>query len=100
MNIENTDHQAICEIKRLCVKFGISISELSMHIQVTPCRIFEILSGKRRITADSDLRLSRFFGQKKRHFIDMQIDYDMLWAEDRLKDKLAKIEPINNKVRK
>jgi len=94
------DNRAIVEIKKLCARHGVSIVGLANHINVVNIRIYEIMKGKRRITVDTDLRLCKFFKLKKRHFIDMQIDYDMAMEEESLKDKLANIKTVDQIVLK
>ncbi|MEQ9098323.1 MAG: HigA family addiction module antitoxin [Imperialibacter sp.] len=56
---------------------GISAYKLSQDIQVPQTRISEILKGNRRITADSALRLSRYFGTTAKFWLGLQNDYDL-----------------------
>jgi addiction module HigA family antidote len=56
---------------------GISAYKLSKDIQVPQTRISEILKGNRRITADSALRLSRYFGTTAKFWLGLQDDYDL-----------------------
>ena len=53
----------------------------------------EIVSGKRAITADTGLRLSRYFGMSDEFWTGLQLDYDNVVARDRLADELASIRP-------
>jgi addiction module HigA family antidote len=59
-----------------------------MDIHVPARRINEIVHGKRRITADTALRLGRFFGNSPQFWLGLQMDYDLDVAEDSLKDRL------------
>ena len=56
---------------------GISINRLSRDIAVPPNRISEIVNGKRAITADTALRLGKYFGVSPEIWLDLQSDYDL-----------------------
>ena len=66
----------------------LSQNRLAMDIHVPARRINEIVLGKRRITADTALRLGRFFGNSPQFWLGLQMDYDLDIAEDNLKDRL------------
>ena len=66
----------------------LSQNRLAMDIHVPARRINEIVHGKRRITADTALRLGRFFGNSPQFWLGLQMDYDLDVAEDNLKDRL------------
>ena len=68
---------------------GISQYRLAKSISVSPRRINEIVHGKRAITADTALRLSRFFGTSERFWLNLQTRYDLEIEKDRLGDRLA-----------
>lgn len=72
---------------------GISQYRLAKEIGVPAQRIGEIVAGKRAITADTDLRLCRFFGLSNGYWLRAQAAHDMEVAERVLGDKLAKIKP-------
>ena len=72
---------------------GISQYRLAKEIGVPAQRISEIVAGKRAITADTDLRLCRFFGLSNGYWLRAQAAYDTEVAEDALSDTLAKIKP-------
>ena len=74
---------------------GLSINTLSKAISVSPGRIFGIIHGLRRISADTDLRLCRFFGLSDGYFLRLQTNYETLTAKREIKDKLASIVPMN-----
>ena len=79
---------------------GISQYRLAKEIGVPAQRIGEIVAGKRAITADTDLRLCRFFGLSKGYWLRAQAMYDTEVAERSLGTKLAKIKPwAGRKVR-
>ena len=71
---------------------GISQYRLAKEIGVPAQRISEIVAGKRAITADTDLRLCRFFGLSNGYWLRAQAAYDTEVAEDALSDTLAKIK--------
>lgn len=66
----------------------ISQYRLAMSIGVHPRRINEIVHGKRRITADTALRLARFFGTSEELWMNLQSQYDLDVARDALEDRL------------
>jgi addiction module HigA family antidote len=68
----------------------ISQYRLAKDINVPPRRINEIVLGKRAITPDTALRLSRFFGLSERFWMNLQTRYDIEVEKDRLEDKLSK----------
>lgn len=72
---------------------GISQYRLAKEINVPPQRIGEIVLGKRSITADTDLRLCRFFGLSRGYWLRAQIEYDSEIAEENLTEALQKITP-------
>jgi len=65
---------------------GISQCLLAKDIRVPPRRINEIVHGKRSITADTALRLARFFGTSERFWLNLQIRHDLEIEKDRLGD--------------
>ena len=67
---------------------GISQNKLALDIRVPPRRINEIVHGKRRITADTALRLGRYFGTSPQFWLGLQMDYDIDIEEDRLGGRL------------
>lgn len=69
---------------------GISQYRLAKDTSVPPRRINEIVHGKRSITADSALRLGKFFGMSPQFWMNLQSRYDLEIAEDNLESRLAK----------
>ena len=67
---------------------GVSQYRLAKDISVSPRRINEIVHGKRSITADTGLRLARFFGTTERFWLNLQVRYDLEVEKDRLADVL------------
>lgn len=72
---------------------GITQYRLAKEIGVSQRRIGEIVAGTRAITADTGLRLSRFFGMSDGFWTGLQLDYDSSQVKDSLAEVLAKIKP-------
>ena len=71
---------------------------LAKEIGVPPQRIGEILAGRRAISADTDLRLCRFFGLSDGWWLRLQADYDTAFAKAALAKVLAKIKPWSTTI--
>lgn len=69
---------------------NLSQHRLALNIGVDARRINEIVLKKRRVTADTALRLSRFFGTSPQFWMGLQSDYDLDVAEDKLGDRLER----------
>lgn len=69
---------------------GLSQNRLALHLCVPPRRINEIVHGKRRITADTALRLAHYFGMSAQFWLGLQMDYDLDIEEDRLGERLQR----------
>ena len=72
---------------------GISQNALAKAIEVPPNRIHDIVRGKRRITADTDLRLCKFFNLSDGYFLRLQSAYETMEAKRNLQDTLSHIIP-------
>jgi addiction module HigA family antidote len=72
---------------------GISQNRLGNYLGVSPCRISEIIHGKRAITADIALRLSKYFGNSASFWLGLQMDFDLDTAEDELAPQIDKEVP-------
>ena len=68
---------------------GISQYKLAKDISVHPRRINEIVHGQRSISADTALRLSRYFGLSERFWLNLQARYDLEMEKDRLGERLS-----------
>ena len=73
---------------------GITQYRLAKEIGVPQARIGEIVAGKRSVTADTGLRLSRFFGMSDGFWTGLQLDFDTAMARERLAKTLEKIKPL------
>ena len=75
---------------------GITQHKVAVAIGVPPRRINEIVHGKRRITADTALRLSRYFGTTDLFWINLQNRYELEVEKDALGDSLDSIQPLQS----
>lgn len=75
---------------------GVTQHRLAVAIGVPPRRINEIVHGTRRISADTALRLSRYFGTSERFWINLQSRYDLEVERDRIGPALAEIRPLRS----
>jgi addiction module HigA family antidote len=83
-----TIHPGEILLEEFLKPMGISQNRLALDIRVPARRINEIVQGKRRITADTALRLAKFFGMSAEFWLGLQMDYDLDIAEDKLADRL------------
>src|SRR5690554_7977257 len=74
--------------------FGITQNKLAVSIGVPPRRINEIVHGKRGITADTALRLAKYFGTTAGFWLNLQSHYDLDRAEDRAGEQIEAIKPL------
>jgi antitoxin HigA-1 len=72
---------------------ALSQNGLARALGVPPRRINEIVLGKRAVTADTDLRLARYFGLSEGFFLGLQVDYDLMQRRRELGSQLDRIEP-------
>ena len=74
---------------------GISINQLGRDLRVPVNRISEIVNGKRGITADTALRLARYFGNSARYWMNLQTLYDLEVAESTKYDEIQRdVRPL------
>jgi addiction module HigA family antidote len=76
------------------VPLGLSSNALARALGVTPARINEIVRERRGITADTALRLSRFFNTSHQFWMNLQARYDLQCAEDAAGRSIARIKPF------
>ncbi len=72
---------------------GMSQNALARALGVPPRRINEIVLGKRAITADTDLRLARYFGMSEGFFLGLQVDHDLMERRRAIGPELDAITP-------
>lgn len=95
---KNTVHEPIHPGEVLQEEFltplGLTQHRLAVSIRVPPRRINEIVHGKRRITADTALRLARFFATSDRFWLNLQARYDLEVQSEALQGALEDITPL------
>jgi antitoxin HigA-1 len=72
---------------------GLSQNALARAIGVPPRRVNEIVLGKRAVTADTDLRLARYFGLSEGFFLGLQADHDLMQRKREIGAAIARIRP-------
>ncbi len=76
---------------------GLSQNQVALAMGVPARRINEIVLGKRRVTADTALRLGRYFGMSPQFWLGLQMDYDLDVAEDELAERLDReVRPLSS----
>src|SRR5437016_6013047 len=81
-------------MKEYLEPLGVTQHRLAVAIGVPPRRINEIVHGKRGITADTALRLARFFGTSERFWLNLQSRYEIEIERDKLANALEQIQPL------
>jgi antitoxin HigA-1 len=82
-------------LEEFLAPLGVSQYQLAKAVDVPARRINEIVHGQRRITTDTALRLSRYFGTSERFWMNLQARYDLEIEKDRLGAALDEIRPLN-----
>lgn len=77
---------------------GLSQYRLARDLRVPPRRVNEIVLGKRGITADTALRLSRYFGTTERFWLNLQVRYELETEKDRTGSRIAREVPVLSKA--
>ena len=72
---------------------GLSQNALARALHVPPRRVNELVLGKRSVSADTDLRLARYFGLSEGFFLGLQADYDLMERRREIEPELATIKP-------
>ena len=77
---------------------NISQNSLAKALDIPQNRLSDIINGKRRISADTDLRLCRYFGLTDGYFTGLQMDFERIAAKRLLQKDLKKIKPFKAAV--
>jgi len=85
-------------LEEFLVPLEISAYRLAKETFIPQTRISEILKGKRRITADTALRFSRFFGTSAKFWLGLQDDYDLEEEKNEKEKELNEIKPIDERA--
>ena len=75
---------------------GVSAYKLAQAIHVPTSRVQDILHDRRKITADTSLRLAKYFGVSDRYFLDMQNDIDVRELKTRMSKEISDIRPFQS----
>jgi addiction module HigA family antidote len=89
-NILHPVHPGEVLLEEFLKPMGLSQNRLALGIGVSPRRINEIVLEKRRITADTALRLARYFGTSPQFWLGLQTDYDLDMASESLGNRLER----------
>ncbi|MGK4217081.1 HigA family addiction module antitoxin [Kocuria marina] len=74
--------------------FGITQNKLAVSIGVPPRRINEIVHGKRGVTADTAIRLARYFGTSEEFWMNLQSNYELRLERRALRSQMDLIQPL------
>ncbi len=85
-------------LEEFLIPLEVSAYLLSKQISIPQTRISQIIKGKRRITADTALRLSKFFGNSAKFWLGLQDDFDIEDEKMHLKKDLSSIKQYTNKA--
>lgn len=80
-------------VVELMQPIGLSQNALARAIHVPPRRINQLVHGKRAVSADTDLRLARYFGLSEGFFLGLQADYDLMERKRQIAPELESITP-------
>ena len=93
---EITETPKMSEIlaEEFMLPLGISAYKLAKDINVPVCRIQDILHDRRRVSADTSIRLGKYFGVSSRYFLNLQDDIDVRNIEHAMREDLEQIKTI------
>ncbi len=94
MNELHNPHPGEILKEEFLAELAMSQNKLGAAIGVPPNRIHAIVKGERDITADTDLRLCKFFGLSEGYFLRLQNAYDTMEAKRRIAVEVARIKPL------
>ena len=89
----NNVHPGEVLLEEFLKPMGISQYRLARDIGISPMRVSEIVRGKRAVTADTALRLARYFGTSVKFWMGLQDDYEVERARQVLGDRLDQVVP-------
>jgi addiction module HigA family antidote len=89
----SSPHPGEILMEGLLEPMGLSQNALARAIHVPPRRVNEVVLGKRAVTADTDLRLARYFGVSEGFFLGLQADHDLMERRRQIARELETIEP-------
>ena len=83
-------------LEEFLLPLGISAYKLARDIAIPQTRISQIIKGKRRVTADTALRLSKYFGTSAKFWLGLQDDFDLEEESNSKKEELKAIRSLEN----
>jgi len=86
-------HPGVILLEDFLKPLGMSQNALARALKVSPRRINELVHGKRAVSADTDLRLGRYFNLHAGFFLGLQAQYDLMEQKRKLGDRLEDITP-------
>lgn len=89
-------HPGIILSEAFLKPYRITAYRLAKDTHLDQTRISQILKGKRSISADTGLRLSKYFGMDESFWLQAQLTYDIAKEREKLKDELDKIQPFDS----
>lgn len=94
--MEKIETPKISEIlkEEFMIPFGLSAYRLAKDIDVPISRIQDILHDRRKITAETSIKLGKYFGLSEKYFLNLQSDIDIRNAEVLFSDSISKIIPL------
>ena len=99
MNRLSNIHPGIILKDDFLIPLKITVSNLSKDLEIPQTRISQIIKGKRRITADTVLRLSSYFGNSAKFWLGLQDDFDIEEEKSTQSIVFEKIRVIRNKIK-
>jgi antitoxin HigA-1 len=82
-------------LKTVLEDAGLSANAVALALRIPANRLTEIVNGRRSISADTALRLARYFGTSSQMWMNLQAKYDLASAEDALADRIdAEVQPL------
>lgn len=100
MKKDNNNHPGKILKKKFLVPAGISGYKLATDIKIPQTRISEIIKGNRRISVDTALRLSAYFSNSPKYWLNIQDEFDLELETKKLKSILKTIKPANKSGKK
>jgi addiction module HigA family antidote len=80
-------------LREIIEELGVSQARLAHDIGVSPMRISHIINSSRPVTGDVALRLGKYFGQSPQFWMNLQSNYDMQIAQEKIGKNLSRIQP-------
>lgn len=91
--LDPNPHPGEILLEDLMKPLGLSQNALARALRVSPRRINELVHGKRAVSAETDLRLARYFNLHEGFFLGLQADFDLMEQKRKLGDRLEEITP-------